>query len=197
MNIVSFNESFNDFSDCMCIVVFTQTCTLDCINCHNKYRLLKESPIDMKTLFNYLENAKPLVKAITISGGEPTDEVDLIEFIKQLHSLEYAIRVDTNGTNVKVLADVLPYLTEVAMDIKEDPHDFYKYKRVCRQLTEEEFNNVQQSLQLLSGFVNDDHHVILRTTLLDNLIDTEVIKNSLASYKYTQYVVQPNLSIIR
>jgi pyruvate formate lyase activating enzyme len=50
--------------------------------------------------------------------GEPTIQEDLPEAILRVRALGYAVKVDTNGSNPEMLAEVLPYVDYVAMDIK-------------------------------------------------------------------------------
>jgi pyruvate formate lyase activating enzyme len=60
------------------------------------------------------------VNAVVICGGEPTLQPGLIPFIKELRSRGLAVKLDTNGSNPKVLAQLLAdkLVDYVAMDIK-------------------------------------------------------------------------------
>ena len=111
----------------------------------------------------------------------------------------FKIKIDTNGTNPDVLKQLLPYLSVVAMDIKEDFDSFIKYNRICRNLTEKEFKNVSESIKLLSDWYKDNsgnNILIFRTTLFDNLIDTEIIERRLSecNYSYQDYIIQSELT---
>ena len=199
MNLVGIQESFNDYPGEISIILFTRYCTWNCKNCHNKFNLLESDILSYDYIFNYLEESKDLINHIVISGGECTQEDDILSFVKKLKEKEYKIKIDTNGTHPEILIQLLPYLSVVAMDIKEDFSDYDKYKRICRNISEKEFKNVLESIKILSdwnGTDRENHKVILRTTMLDNEIDTDVIKGQLKNYSYSDYIIQKDLTKI-
>lgn len=200
MNLVGIQESFNDYPNEISIILFTKYCTWNCKNCHNKFNLLESDILSYDYIFNYLEESKELIKHVVISGGECTGEDDILPFIKKLTEKGFYVKIDTNGVHPEVLLQLLPYLSVVAMDLKEDFTDFEKYKRICRNLTKQEFNNVTESIKILSDWNKSDknnHKVIFRTTMLDELIDTFEIKSKLKGYSYSDYVVQKDLTKIK
>ena len=199
MNLVGIQESFNDYPGEISIILFTRYCTWNCKNCHNKFNLLESDILSYDYIFNYLEESKDLINHIVISGGECTQEDDILSFVKKLKEKEYKIKIDTNGTHPEILIQLLPYLSVVAMDIKEDFSDYDKYKRICRNISEKEFKNVLESIKILSdwnGTDRENHKVIFRTTMLDNEIDTDVIKEQLTNYSYSDYIIQKDLTKI-
>lgn len=200
VNFVGIQETFNDYPGEIAIILFTKYCTWNCKNCHNKFNLLESKVLSYDYIFNYLEESKPLIKHVVISGGECTGEEDILFFIKRLTEKGFTVKIDTNGVNPEVLKQLLPYLSLVAMDIKEDFTDFNKYKRICRNLTEKEFKSVLESIQILSDWNKQDrenHKVIFRTTMLDELIDTDVIKDRLNFYFYSDYIIQRDLTNLK
>ena len=199
MNLVGIQESFNDYPGEISIILFTRYCTWNCKNCHNKFNLLESDILSYDYIFNYLEESKDLINHIVISGGECTQEDDILSFVKKLKEKEYKIKIDTNGTHPEILIQLLPYLSVVAMDIKEDFSDYDKYKRICRNISEKEFKNVLESIKILSdwnGTDRENHKVIFRTTMLDNEIDTDAIKGQLKNYSYSDYIIQKDLTKI-
>ena len=199
MNLVGIQESFNDYPGEISIILFTRYCTWNCKNCHNKFNLLESDILSYDYIFNYLEESKELINHIVISGGECTQEDDILSFVKKLKEKGYKIKIDTNGTYPEILIQLLPYLSVVAMDIKEDFSDYDKYKRICRNISEKEFKNVLESIKILSdwnGTDRENHKVIFRTTMLDNEIDTDIIKEQLKNYSYSDYIIQKDLTKI-
>jgi pyruvate formate lyase activating enzyme len=70
---------------------------------------------------------KKFIKAVVITGGEPTlYGNDLIELINSIKKLGFKIKLDTNGTNPKLLKNIisLKLVDYFAMDIK---NTFEKY----------------------------------------------------------------------
>lgn len=199
MNIVGIHESFNDYPGHISIIMFTKYCTWDCSNCHNKYNLLESDNLTSDYIYNYLEQSKFLTDYVVISGGECTSELNIVPFVKNLFERGFKIKIDTNGTNAEVMKKLLPFIDAVAMDIKEDFISFDKYERICKNLTKKDFENVSKTIKLLSDWhiENPDKVLIFRTTMFDNLIDTEIIKHRLEEYSYSDYIVQNELNKLK
>jgi pyruvate formate lyase activating enzyme len=113
--------SMVDFPGRMAAVMFTSGCNFDCGFCHNA-ELMGRNHDGLSR--NQLERAcaqfkQNWVNAVVLTGGEPTcchDVVDLIRFFKEYFG--FAVKLDTNGSNPDKLANCLPLVDYVAMDIK-------------------------------------------------------------------------------
>ena len=83
---------------------------------------------------------------ICITGGEPTLQPELPEFLEKICDLGYAIKLDTNGTNPGMLKRLLRdgILDYVAMDIKNSPS---RYAETCGGI--DCLSRVQESAALL------------------------------------------------
>jgi pyruvate formate lyase activating enzyme len=70
-----------------------------------------------------LEKRKGKLDGVCITGGEPTIQPDIIEFIKKIKDMGYLVKLDTNGTQPDVLKKLydLKLLDFVATDIKNAP----------------------------------------------------------------------------
>ena len=101
------------------MVIFTVGCNLSCEFCHNKYLLRDSVGKDMK-VSELLEQIKSnmLVSGVSISGGEPTLQKDLLELCKEIKKIGRYISIDTNGTNPKIISKLLPYINRIALDLK-------------------------------------------------------------------------------
>lgn len=154
--------SFVDYEGLVCATVFTGGCNFFCPFCHNSGLVKKESiRIEEDYILDYLKNRKKLLDAVTISGGEPTLQVDLIEFIKKVKNIGYKVKLDTNGTNPNVLRELITQklIDYVAMDIKNNFDDYLSITGINISYVE----NVKKCLKILheSGI---DYE--LRTTLV-------------------------------
>ena len=114
-----------DYPGKVACTVFLQGCNFRCPFCHNSDLLGACGPeeIPVETLMAFLKKRVGLLDAVCITGGEPTLQPDLVELIRQIKALGYAVKLDTNGTRpevVKALAQqgLIDY---VAMDIKNAP----------------------------------------------------------------------------
>lgn len=122
--------SLVDYPKKTSIVVFTIGCNMRCGFCHNAELVVPEkfvSAMSEKEVMDFIERRVGLVESVTITGGEPTLHSDLAQFIKKIKKLGFLIKLDTNGTQPKVLEKLLKdkLLDFVAMDIKA-PLDRYE-----------------------------------------------------------------------
>jgi pyruvate formate lyase activating enzyme len=104
-------------------VLFTQGCNFRCPYCHNPHLVdpeKYETTISEESVLNFLSLRKGKLEAVTISGGEPTIQPDLIEFIVKIKELGFNVKVDTNGSNPNVIKEITKnnLVDYWAMDIK-------------------------------------------------------------------------------
>ena len=113
--------------------VFAGNCNFRCIYCHN-FGLVTNPPedgiISEEEIFDFLKKRKNVLQGICISGGEPTLDPGLKDFMIKARALGYQIKLDTNGYRPEVLEDLfgegLPDM--IAMDIKTDTE---RYPILC------------------------------------------------------------------
>jgi pyruvate formate lyase activating enzyme len=119
--------SLVDFDGHICATIFTTGCNFNCPFCHNA-RLVKGTEPEIPTayIFEYLEKRKSILDAVCISGGEPTLQHDLLEFISKIKSMGYLIKLDTNGTNLQILKNLVDnnLIDYIAMDIKNSKEKY-------------------------------------------------------------------------
>ena len=114
-------NSFVDYPGLPAAVIFTPYCNLNCAYCHNDHILGPQTPlIDEEKVIDFLSRRAGMLKALVISGGEPTLQQNLSAFIRQAKTLGYLIKLDTNGTKPQVLIELIRerLLDYVAMDVK-------------------------------------------------------------------------------
>ena len=96
--------SLVDFDNNLSVVLFCESCNFRCPFCHNSSLVLrKNEKIDFNDILEYLKERKKLLDGVVISGGEPTLMNDLAYKCKQIKDLGYLVKLDTNGTNHKVI----------------------------------------------------------------------------------------------
>ena len=121
-----------DYPGKMACTVFTYGCNFRCGFCHNALLVTEEnsSNISEDEFFAFLKKRQGILEGVCISGGEPTLQPDLKEFIIKVRSLGYATKLDTNGPNPRLLKSLIEenLLDYVAMDIK---HSIDKYREIC------------------------------------------------------------------
>ena len=163
-------ESLIDYPGKMCSIVFTVGCNFRCPFCHNSELVLPEkikelAKIKEDEILSYLKDKIKFIDAVEITGGEPTLQKDLIDFIKKLKSMGYLVKLDSNGTNPGIIKRLLEekLIDYYAMDIKA-PLTFDKYNKVIGGvLTEDMFNKIKETISLV---MNSGIEYEFRTTAI-------------------------------
>lgn len=162
--------SLVDYPGKVAAVIFTQGCMFRCSYCHNpdQIPLAAQLPEDKKTHFisnedvlDYLNDKKYFLDGICITGGEPTLQADLADFMRAVKELGLKVKLDSNGVNPgkikQFIADGL--VDYIAMDIKSS---FENYDKVINVGHDRFTKNVQETMRVIqdSGI---DHE--FRTTV--------------------------------
>ena len=182
MNFVGMDKlSLLDYEDKVSAVLFCKPCNFRCPYCHNGLTVLNSNDeISWEHVLDYLNTRKGILDAVVFTGGEVTLMPDLKEKIKQVKSLGFLIKVDTNGTNPEVIKDLLNdnLIDYVAMDIKNSKN---KYP-VTTDTKINFFDKVYETYQIL---LNSGIDFELRTTLVDEFFTSEDIEAIGESFKDT------------
>lgn len=114
-----------DYPGKIAATVFLSGCNFKCPWCYSSELVLpekikKQPKISKKEFFSFLNKRKGLLDAIVICGGEPTINEDLSDFIKEIKKLGFLVKLDTNGSNPKMLKQLIDkkLIDYIAMDIK-------------------------------------------------------------------------------
>jgi len=115
--------SLNEFPGYPCIIIFTQGCNFQCPFCYNPQLIdtkLFGKPLPEEKVLEFLELRKKFCDAVVITGGEPTIHKDLLQFVKKIKKLGYKVKLNTNGSNPKMLKQLISkkLIDYVQMDIK-------------------------------------------------------------------------------
>jgi pyruvate formate lyase activating enzyme len=179
--------SLIDYPGELSAVVFTVGCTFRCPFCYNPMLVLLQksgngdispegeekekdhSHFDEADLFLFLEKRRGKLDAVVVSGGEPTMQADLPEFIRKVKNLGFKIKLDSNGTNPEMLKKLLAegLINYLAMDLKAAPVDYEKATGV-----KFDFNKIKESVKMImqSGVPYE-----FRTTCVPGFINEEAI----------------------
>mgnify|MGYP000016028661 CR=1 FL=1 len=121
--------SLIDYPDHIATVLFTGGCNFRCPMCHNVDLVLRPETlpdISVAEVLAYLEQRAGRLTGVVLTGGEPTLQNNLAEFLSDVQALGYAVKLDTNGYRPGVLSDLLRQrlLDYVAMDVKAPPEKY-------------------------------------------------------------------------
>jgi len=114
-------NSFLDFPGLISTVLFVPGCNMDCWYCHNKPLWREDNLLDPADIEAFLLSRKGFIDGVVISGGEPTLQPDLKEYIAYIKNLGYRVKLDTNGLKPDVVRGVMGDVDYIAMDIKAPP----------------------------------------------------------------------------
>ncbi|MFP4456668.1 MAG: anaerobic ribonucleoside-triphosphate reductase activating protein [Clostridia bacterium] len=186
--------SLNDYPGKIATTVFTAGCNFKCPYCHNA-ELIKYSNKNIdKDFFQYIESRKNLIKAVCITGGEPTLHSELQDFCKKCNQMNLSVKLDTNGTNPKVLEELINnnLIDYVAMDIKTDYKDYCKFGA-----NDKDIQNIKKSINLLkTSNIDYEFRITVHPKLLNSKQAKEIAKEIfpvkklvLQAYKYSDGVL--------
>ncbi len=148
-----------------CILWFTG-CNLRCPYCYNPELVLAgKAAVNEVDEMAFLRERAGFLDAVVLSGGEATLVQDLPELCEKIHALGYLVKIDTNGSNPHILAELLErrLLDYVAMDNKMPSTRTWTLPGGARLF--ERFRESQQLLQA-SGIPYE-----IRTTVHPGLLD--------------------------
>jgi len=128
MNIGGYiKSSLIDFPGTISCVVFTQGCNFHCPYCHNPdlvpMNRRKDELVSSDSIFSFLERRKGLLDGVVVTGGEPTLQKGLIDFLRRVKVMGFRVKLDTNGSRPQVLRVLFAenLVDYVAMDVKTSP----------------------------------------------------------------------------
>ena len=154
--------SLLDFDEKVSVVLFSPACNFRCPFCHNGESVLNSNtPIPFDEILEYLKSRVGLIDAVVFTGGEPTLMPELKERIKMVKELGFLIKLDTNGTNPKMVEELLNegLLDYIAMDIKNS-EAMYTETAGCPKINME---NIKKSIKIIE---NSRINYEFRTTLV-------------------------------
>lgn len=164
--------TFIDYPEKIACIVFTQGCNFRCGYCHNPELFENKEPVlSVPAFFEFLNKRKGKLDGVVITGGEPTlHGKDLIEFIKEVKSLGFLVKLDTNGTHPDVLQELLNenLLDYIAMDIKAP---LAKYKTITQ--TDIDTKIIKKSIDMIMKSGVDYE---FRTTIVKSQLSVEDLR---------------------
>lgn len=130
MEIHGYNKTtLLDYPGHVACTVFTGYCNFRCPFCQNGDLVLDPSSqplVSEEEFFGFLKKRKAMLEGVCVTGGEPTMNKDLPDFIRKIKDFGLDVKLDTNGTRPDVLRKLLEenLISYVAMDIKSS-RDLY------------------------------------------------------------------------
>lgn len=165
-----------DFPGKVACTVFLDGCNFRCPFCHNTPLLDGKAAPAMteEELFAFLEKRTGILDGVCVTGGEPTLQKELPEFLGKIKALGYAVKLDTNGYRPEVLRSVAEQglVDYVAMDIKNSPDRYSQTTGIPIDL-----KKIEESIFYL---VSEKFSYEFRTTVAEPLHDAQSIRDMAA-----------------
>jgi pyruvate formate lyase activating enzyme len=162
-----------DYPGKVAAAVFLGGCNFRCGFCHNP-EIVEMKPgqetISEQEFFDFLKSRQGLLEGVCVSGGEPLIYQDLPEFLRQIRSLGFSIKLDTNGLESAKLKAIIErgLIDYIAMDIKGSADN---YSQIANK--DIIFSNIEKSIKLiLDG--NIDYE--FRTTVMPRFHNEDEIE---------------------
>lgn len=167
--------SLVDYDGKIASTVFTGACNFKCPFCHNSPLVTGLSTLNEmneQDVLSYLAKRRGVLEGVCVSGGEPTLNADLPNFIEKIKNLGFSVKLDTNGTNPQMIKSLFEngLVDYVAMDIKSDKPTY----PLITDVKGLDLSSVEKSVEFL---ITNDYGYEFRTTLIKEFHDELVMKN--------------------
>lgn len=163
-----------DYPGKLACIIFLAGCNFRCNWCYSSelvlpLKIVKQPKFSEKEIFDFLRSRQGLLEGVVICGGEPTINKELPQFIEKIKKLGFLVKLDTNGSNPKMLKDLVnaKLIDYVAMDIKTSPES-QVYKDIMIEGIKIE--DIKESVEFLKkGLVDFE----FRTTVVNSIHNKE------------------------
>jgi pyruvate formate lyase activating enzyme len=156
--------------------LYLPSCNFRCPFCYNCDLILHPENfpnISQRKIDNLLLERKDFIDGICMSGGEATLYSDLPAYFKKIKDKGFLIKLDTNGTNPKLLKNLLDFslVDYIALDIKSSLN-FNNYSKAAGIKDKIVLEKVKDSIELI---MNSEIDYEFRTTVVPLLHSDETI----------------------
>ena len=174
MNFNGFQKlTLLDYPGKVACTLFTSGCNLRCPFCHNASLVTHIDNANIykkEEILSYLKKRQGILEGVCITGGEPLLQPKIEDFIKDVKSLGYSVKLDTNGFYPDKLINLVEkgLVDYVAVDFKNS-YEKYPMTTGIENLDLSPFKKTVEFL--LSGKVDFE----FRTTVVDKIHETQDI----------------------
>ena len=157
-----------DYEDYPSAIIWFAGCNMRCQYCYNPDIVFSKGQKSTKEVLDFLKHRQGLLEGVILSGGEATNYNKLQDFCKDIKSLGYKIKLDTNGTNTSMIKELLKnnLIDYIALDYKAPKNKFYEITK------NRNFSSFEKTLTYL---INSKINFEVRTTLHNDLLDEDDI----------------------
>lgn len=176
--------SMVDYPGNIACSLFVNSCNFDCFYCHNRQLLDGSEPaIDNDYIMRFLESRKGLLDGVVITGGEPTMQKDLVSYIEKIKAFGYKVKLDTNGSNPKIVLEL----------INKDLCDYYAidYKAPLSKYKAIACGDGNRVLETIDILMNNNASFEVRTTLIPQISKEDLLVMAKELPIVPKYMINP------
>lgn len=133
--------SLIDYPNKLACILWFGGCNLRCQYCYNSELISAKEFLDEEKILLFLKSRIGLLDGVVCSGGECSLWGErLLEIISKIKAMGFCLKIDTNGSNPKVLKKLIDkeLIDYVALDFKAP---FYKLQEICGKNYFKEFES--------------------------------------------------------
>ncbi len=179
VDITSF--TFQDFPGHTACIIWFAGCNFRCPYCHNPEFITGNMPkIPEEKVFEFLKSRVGLLEGVVLSGGECCLLDDVYDFVKKIKALGFLVKIDTNGTNTKLIKSMVndKLIDFVALDYKAPKNKFVSIAGI------DKFDDFENTLNFL---IQSNIDMEVRTTVHTSLLDENDINNIILDLENKNY----------
>lgn len=171
--------TLQDYPEHLACIIWFGGCNMLCPYCHNMELVrFQGEGIEEYLVLEFLKSRVGKLEGVVFCGGEPTLYPHLIPFAKEIKSLGYKIKLDTNGLKLETIKNLLPFLDYIALDFKAPKRSYFANTNT---------NSFERFLESLRFLIDCDVELEVRTTQDPSLLsdrDIEEIKEILKDLRF-------------
>lgn len=163
-------SSLVDYPGIIACVLFVQGCNYNCFFCHNRSLIDgTHDLISLQYVKDFLTKRAGLLDGVVITGGEPTQQPDLVSYIEMIKGLGYRLKLDTNGSSPQIIAQLLQLelCDYYAVDYKAPS---VKYQEICGRSS-----NAKMVLKTIDLLLHHHADFEVRTTVIPQLGEEDLV----------------------
>ncbi len=157
-----------------------------CPYCYNTPVVFGNGTISIEDALEFLKTRQNRLTGVVLSGGECTLYPHLKKLCQEIKDLSFKIKIDTNGTNPKLLKELIKnnLIDYIALDYKAPKE---KFEEITKNRN---FSDFQETLDFL---ITTDFAFEARTTIHSSLLNEDDINSIISDlhakgYKHTYYL---------